>query len=273
MTRSINSNNRHRVLIFDSGVGGLSISKEIKTRIASLSITYIADNRTYPYGILSEQALIERIENLFPQLIERFQPETIVIACNSASTLVLDHLRQLTPIPVIGVVPAIKPAAEQTQTQTIGLLATPGTVQRAYTSRLIEDFAPHCSVIRIGSRELVDLAETKLRGKPVDRQILEQVLTPFTTNKAVDKVVLGCTHFPFLRNEISSILGNRIALIDSGTAIARRTEFILNSVSSCTPLTASPPDCFIFTKEDHTAHELAPHLQQHGFDEVEFINQ
>lgn len=265
-------NNRHRVLIFDSGVGGLSISKEIKSQINNLSITYVADNRTYPYGTLSEQALIERIENLFPQLIERFQPEAIVIACNSASTLVLDHLRQLTPIPVIGVVPAIKPAAEQTQTQTIGLLATPGTVQRAYTSRLIEDFAPHCTVIRIGSHELVDLAEDKLRGKALNLEILVRVLGPFCENKYLDSVVLGCTHFPFLRNEINDILGAHVKLIDSGSAIARRTEFILKSVSCYTATTTATPDCFIFTKEDEAADALAPHLSQHGFQRVEFID-
>lgn len=259
----------HRVLIFDSGIGGLSINDEIKKMIPNISVTYVADNRTYPYGTLSEQALIERIIDLFPKLIERFCPEAIVIACNSASTLVLDHLREQTDIPVIGVVPAIKPAAQLTRTHTIGLLATPGTVRRAYTDRLIQEFAPHCTVTKVGSHELVHEAENKLRGQPTDSHIIKNVVSPFINTKELDVLVLGCTHFPFLKEELTQILGTQITLLDSGEAIARRTRFILETLPSQKPFN---PNCFIFTKEDETAHLLCPHLRNHGFEKIEFIH-
>lgn len=262
----------HRILIFDSGIGGLSINDEIKTRLPEVAVTYVADNRIYPYGTLSEQALIERITHLFPRLIERFQPEAIVIACNSASTLVLDHLRDLTAIPVIGVVPAIKTAALHTRTRVIGLLATPGTVSRAYTDRLIQEFASHCRVIRVGSHELVDEAENKLRGRDVDSTAVARVLAPFTEEPELDSVVLGCTHFPFLKQELSQLLGNRMSLIDSGEAIARRTAFILNSLPHSALSPHTPEDCFIFTKDHESAHHLTPHLHQRGFTCVEFID-
>ena len=262
----------HRILIFDSGIGGLSINDEIKRMLPRVAVTYVADNRIYPYGTLSEQALIERIAQLFPRLIARFHPEAIVIACNSASTLVLDHLRQLTAIPVIGVVPAIKPAAQQSRSGVIGLLATPGTVRRAYTDRLIQEFAGHCRVIRVGSHELVDQAENKLRGKPVDTAAVAAVMEPFTREPALDNLVLGCTHFPFLKPEISRILGDQVALVDSGQAIARRTEFILRSLPASMQVEHSPRDCFIFTKDLDSAHHLTPHLQERGFATVEFID-
>ena len=261
-----------RILIFDSGIGGLSINDEIKAMLPDVAVTYVADNRIYPYGTLSEQALIERITGLFPRLIERFQPEAMVIACNSASTLVLDHLRELTPIPVIGVVPAIKPAAQLTRSGVIGLLATPGTVVRAYTDRLIQSFASHCQVVRVGSHELVDQAENKLRGRPVDNDAIAAVIEPFRQTAELDTVVLGCTHFPLLQQELSHALGEQITLIDSGQAIARRTAFILQSLPENPAAQHLATDCFIFTKDHDSAHDLAPHLLERGFATVEFID-
>ncbi|MDX1693448.1 MAG: glutamate racemase [Ketobacteraceae bacterium] len=262
----------HRILIFDSGIGGLSINDEIKQLVPDTAVTYVADNRIYPYGTLSEQALIERIARLFPRLIERFQPEAIVIACNSASTLVLDHLRELTRIPVIGVVPAIKPAAQYSQSRVIGLLATPGTVRRAYTDRLIQDFASHCRVIRVGSHELVDQAENKLRGLAVDRAAIRRVIAPFLEEPALDTIVLGCTHFPFLRQELNQLLGDRVTLIDSGQAIARRTDYILKTLPDRLQAHHTSADCFIFTRDNDSAHHLKPHLLERGFASVEFID-
>lgn len=268
------SNKQHRILIFDSGIGGLSINDEINALMPNTSIVYVADNRIYPYGTLSEQALIERMVSLFPSLIEQFQPQAIVIACNSASTLVLDQLREQTHIPVIGVVPAIKPAAKHTQTQTIGLLATPGTVQRAYTDRLVEDFAPHCQVVRVGSGELVDEAEKKLRGAPVDMAVIAASIQPFIANQHIDRVVLGCTHFPFLKTELHTLLGDQVQLIDSGAAIARRTQHILSELPSVanSDKTNTHSNYFVFTKDTDDAHDLIPHLQKHGFDKVSFID-
>lgn len=263
---------QHRILIFDSGIGGLSISDEIRHLIPNISIVYAADNRVYPYGTLSEQALVERMVTLIPNLIDRFHPQAIVIACNSASTLVLDQLREVTQIPVIGVVPAIKPAAQHSESNTIGLLATPGTVRRAYTDKLIHDFAPHCQVLKIGSRELVDEAEKKLRGAQANIEIIKQAILPFLASPDIDRVVLGCTHFPFLREELNLLLGDQVQLIDSGEAIARRTKYILNAVSPLQDLQGES-DYFIFTKNTDSAHQLAPHLEKHGFQHIEFIEE
>ena len=272
---------QHNILIFDSGVGGLSINDEILAQLPDVVVTYVADNRIYPYGTLSEQALIERIIHLFPRLIERFQPEAIVIACNSASTLVLGHLREQTATPVIGVVPAIKPAAAITQSRHIALLATPGTVRRAYTDRLIQDFASFCRVDRIGSNELVHQAENKLRGLPVDQDEIARILAPVREQSNLDTLVLGCTHFPFLRQEIAAILGEKVTLIDSGKAIAKRTEFILQTLIKPTvPSPGQHPSknrenhqaCFIFTKDNPEAQRLIPMLARHGFHRIEFID-
>ncbi len=254
------------LLIFDSGVGGLSIATEIRQRTPELELIYVADNRNYPYGNLSEEALLERVSHLFPALLSRFQPDGIVIACNSASTLVLDRLRAITDIPIIGVVPAIKPAAKLTQTQHIGLLATPGTVQRAYTDRLIQAFAHDCQVTRIGTLELVEEAEKKLRGLSVDTHRIEQILTPCLTSETLDVLVLGCTHFPFLHDEIRQILGDSIEIIDSGEAIARRTEHVLrDKLTGQTNHHSKPHGRFLLTQNSESVTALISNLHIYGF--------
>lgn len=257
-------------LIFDSGIGGLSIADEIRTRIPVSRLLYVADNAIFPYGIQEESVLIRRLQDLLPSLEQYAHPDLIIIACNTASTVVLEPLRQQTLTPIIGVVPAIKPAAQLSRNHHIGLLATPGTVKRQYVQNLIDSFASHCQVTRVGSSELVHEAENKLRGLPIDEAIIAQALAPFNSgNAAPDVVVLGCTHFPFLREEIRRHLPPDTQLIDSGEAIARRAISLLQTITP-SPTTLSGNE-FLFTADTPAARKLAETLHLHGFAKVQLI--
>ncbi len=215
------------ILIFDSGIGGLSIMQHIEQALPNLSIHYVADYAAYPYGEKKEQWLIKRINELMSSLNNTLKPDAIIIACNTASTLALPSLRSNLATPIIGVIPAIKTASELSQNKKIGLLATPGTVSRTYMDKLIEEFAPDCQVTRVGSTNMVNLAEQKLSGNTPSLISLKKIIQPFIENQC-DHVVLGCTHFPLLKNELSH-LNTGITFIDSGTAIAKRTQYILKT--------------------------------------------
>lgn len=255
------------LLVFDSGIGGLSIVDEIRRTLPNCRIVYVADNAVFPYGTQEESVLVNRLLHLLPHLERHAHPDLIIIACNTASTVVLEPLRAQTRTPIIGVVPAIKPAAQLTRNGVIGLLATPGTVKRHYVQRLIDEFAPHCTVLRVGSPELVHQAENKLRGRPVDLAVVAQETRPLLAGPtAPDIVILGCTHFPFLREEIQQTLPPTTRLIDSGAAIARRAGFLLQNWQPTT--TGFPPDTtseFLFTADTPQAHSLAEWLHLHGF--------
>lgn len=217
-----------RVLFFDSGVGGLSVFDAVRQQLPGLHYLYLFDNAGFPYGELPVETLIERCRALVCSMVSQQKVDLVVIACNTASTLVLPVLRPLLNIPVVGVVPAIKPAAKLTRNGCIGLLATPATVCRPYTDKLIQEFAPHCEVLRCGSTELVIQAERKLAGLPVEQAVIESVLQDWkNAQPCPDTLVLGCTHFPLLREEIWQVLPN-CALVDSGAAIARRVQHLLN---------------------------------------------
>lgn len=221
-----------RILVFDSGVGGLSVLKEISRHSPNAELVFASDNAAFPYGILSEEHLMERVIKVVGRLIEKTNPSIAVIACNSASTLVLEELRHRFDIPFVGVVPAIKPAAKQSKSKVIGLLATPGTIERSYTDALIADFASDCTLVRVGSSELVQMAEQKLRGIAPDKAMLKEIVAPFSEQQDLDVIVLACTHFPLLIEELEPLLPAKVHWIDSGEAIARRVESLLNSNSN-----------------------------------------
>lgn len=260
-------------LIIDSGVGGLSIWQEIQRRIPHSRACYVADNGAYPYGALEEPVLVARLLSLLPGLEQRYQPDIIVIACNTASTVVLDHLRAQTSTPIIGVVPAIKPAAELSQTRHIALLATPGTIKRQYIDRLIQDFGKDCRVTRIGSHELVHEAEQKLRDQPVNSDSIQQVLDPLCQHDSnIDVLILGCTHFPFLKEEIQACIPGSIKIIDSGAAIARRAAQVLEQMPANTHMgTPRLENTFLFTADSHAAHKLEPGIQHFGFNKIQIL--
>lgn len=217
-------------LIFDSGVGGLSVVGEIRARCPKLQLSYVADDAFRPYGEKSEQALRARLPRLLSELVIMLAPDIVVMACNTASTTALADIRAALDVPVIGVVPAIKPAATKSLTKTIGVLGTPGTVQRQYVDDLIQDFASDCRIILQGSVNLVDQAEAKLSGQTVNMDVIKGELAPMFASPYgmhIDAVVLACTHFPLLRDELKAAVTQSVQWIDSGAAIAVRVETVL----------------------------------------------
>lgn len=229
----------HHILVFDSGVGGLSVVSEIRARLPHAYLSYAADDIFRPYGNKTEAQLRARLPGLLATLVAMLDPDALVIACNTASTTALPSIRSAVKIPVIGVVPAIKPAAETSATRAIGVLGTPGTVRRTYVDGLIADFAADCHVLLKGSTRLVAEAEKKLAGQGVDMSVLREEIEPLFAGRVgadVDAVVLACTHFPLLRDELQASVRQSVKWIDSGAAIARRLASVLKGA----PLRALP---------------------------------
>lgn len=225
------------VLIFDSGVGGLSVAREVLAAYPQCRLTYASDNAAFPYGSKAPGWLIARVESVMAALIEAAQPDVIVIACNTASTVTLPHLRNRFATPFIGVVPAIKPAAHMSSTKTLGVLATPATVSRAYTQQLIADYAAGCKVLLHGSSELVIQAERLLTGEVIDQDAIARELHCLINRpeaEQLDTIVLACTHFPLLRKELERAARPRhFQWVDSGEAIARRVGFWIGQLPPC----------------------------------------
>ncbi len=271
-----------KVLIFDSGVGGLSIAHEIRQLIPGIQLYFASDNAAFPYGTKSEQFLLERVDHALKALSRRIDPDIIVVACNTASTLILPRIRSHFTNPVVGVVPAIKPAAQLTRSKVIGLLATPATVQREYTAQLIREFAADCQIVAIGSSELVHIAEQKLRQEKIDLEHIKTVIAPLFDNPDLDTIVLACTHFPLLRQELEAAAPREVNWVDSGNAIARRVNSLLPEQLSPQPtLSHSLPHSLphspynraaLFARHDDTLARLAPGLAQFGFDDIEIVD-
>lgn len=256
------------VLVFDSGVGGLSVYREIREKLPEAHYIYVFDNEAFPYGEKSQEFIIDRVVRIISAVAEKHDLATIVIACNTASTVSLPALRaKFTEIPIVGVVPAIKPAAKLTCNGVVGLLATRATVKRPYTHELIERFATDCKVHSLGSAELVELAERKLHGESISLDELRKILTPWLKMKEPpDTVVLGCTHFPLLADELLSVLPDGTRIIDSGAAIARRTAWlVVNQVK----IKGSNEISFAYClKEDENSESLKPVLASFGFESL-----
>lgn len=209
------------ILVFDSGIGGLSILDEIRQVLPDKQYCYLFDNARLPYGELEEQLLISGCKTLITSTVKSIDASLVVIACNTASTLVLPVLREALSIPVVGVVPAIKPAAALSRNKHIGVLATPGTIRRPYTHELIEQFGAGCKVELYGSSELVLLSERKAAGADILESDIAKILKPIKCS-GLDTLVLGCTHFPMLKVEIQDYLGKDVILLDSAKAVAAR---------------------------------------------------
>ncbi|MEA1013190.1 glutamate racemase [Sphingosinicella sp. LY1275] len=217
------------LLIFDSGMGGLSVLRPIRALMPNAPIVYVADSAGYPYGTRSEVEIAARVPALLGRLAERFDPELIVIACNTASTIALDSVRAALDVPIVGTVPAIKPAAALSKSRVIGVLGTNATVRQPYVDRLTREFAADCTVIRHGSAELVDLAEAKLRGEPTDRAAYARILDGLLAQpggERMDTIVLACTHFPLVEEELAAAAPRPIAFVDGKEGIARRTAWL-----------------------------------------------
>ncbi|HEY1736949.1 MAG TPA: glutamate racemase [Methylovirgula sp.] len=220
-----------KILVFDSGLGGLTVLAHVTKLRPDAQCLYVADDAGFPYGRLSAERLIERVNTVMDRLIARYAPDAVVIACNTASTLVLPHLRARFPkIPFIGTVPAIKPAAGFSQSKLISVLATPGTVSRDYTHDLVRTYAAHCEVALVGSDSLADLAEASMKGEKIADAVIAQEIAPcFVTegDRRTDCIVLACTHYPLLLDVFERVAPWPVEWIDPADAIARRVDHVL----------------------------------------------
>lgn len=258
------------ILVFDSGAGGLSVLAEIRKILPQASYVYAADNAGYPYGTKSEAELTARIPAILGRLVERVKPRIVVIACNTASTIALAPVRSALDVPVVGTVPAVKPAALLSKSRVIGVLGTDATVRQPYVDQLVQDHGADCTVLRLGSAALVDMAEAKLRGIAPDPAAVKAEMDKLFTQPDGDKIdalVLSCTHFPLLADEIAAASDARVTLVDSGQGIARRTRFLTQDQQW--PLT--PSGRAIFTRDDPDLELLRPALRTIGLDKVEIL--
>jgi glutamate racemase len=253
------------ILFFDSGVGGLSVLEPTRELLPRAPFIYVADNAGYPYGKRSEAEIASRVPALLGRLVERFHPRLAVIACNTASTIALDHVRSALDLSVVGTVPAIKPAAEMSKTRVIGVLGTEATVRQPYVDNLAAEFASDCTIIRHGSPELVDLAEAKLAGDEITIEAVKAAAKPMFDAPGGDRIdvgVLACTHFPLLRAELNEAFP-RVQWIDGGPGIARRIAFLTREQPWPT---GRSEGLMVFTAEPRSP--LLGTLAQYGIGEI-----
>src|ERR1700720_4430987 len=226
------------ILVFDSGLGGLTVLREVGAARPDAHYVYVADDAFFPYGHHSEEEIIARVVPLIGESIESHAPDLVVIACNTASTLVMSHLRERYKVPFVGTVPAIKPACAQSKTKRVSVFGTKGTVKREYTKALIRDFAQGCEVTLVGSPELASLAESALSGNEVsDRDIAAELAPcfvgdPLDASARTDTIVLACTHFPLLMDRLVRLAPWPVDWIDPAPAIARRVADLLRPPGS-----------------------------------------
>jgi glutamate racemase len=256
------------ILFFDSGVGGLSVLGPTLKLLPNARIVYAADSAGFPYGKRSDAELASRVPALLGRLVERFHPRLAVIACNTASTIALEHVRSALDLPVVGTVPAIKPAAETSKTRVIGVLGTEATVRQPYVDDLAAKFASDCTIIRHGSPELVELAEAKLRGELVDISHVRAAAQPMfdvPTGDRIDTVVLACTHFPLLQDELREAFP-KVSYVDGGPGIARRIAWLTRDQEWPS---APSPGLLLFTSATQAPSTEA--LARFGIGEVKIL--
>jgi len=213
------------ILFFDTGVGGLSVLREAQKLLPNAPIVYAADYAGMPYGMKSEDELSTRIPLLLGRLVERYKPQLVTIACNTASTIALDVVRSVLDIPVVGTVPAIKPASQMTKTGVIGLLGTQATIRQPYVDRLATEFAADKTILRFGAPDLVNAAEAKLSGELPDPELIDAAVAGLVNQQhgdEIDTVILACTHFPLVQEELQKSFVRAIQFIDGSPGIARR---------------------------------------------------
>ena len=240
MNRLRDASRAPNVLVFDSGLGGLTVFDEVVRLRPDAVFSYAADDAGFPYGRLPESALIARVGAVMERLIATCAPDIVVVACNTASTLVLPHLRAAHPVlPFVGTVPAIKPAALASTSRLVSVLATPGTVARDYTHDLVRTYAAHCAVTLVGSRTLAGLAEAFMQGEPADRAAIGAEIAPCfvvaADGRRTDCVVLACTHYPLLSALFEDLAPWPVTWIDPAAAIARRVDHVLQDVLGFAP--------------------------------------
>ena len=259
------------ILFFDSGLGGLTVLGPTRALLPTAPLVYAADYAGLPYGQKSDVELAARVPALLGRLVERYQPRLAVIACNTASTIALSHVRAALDLPIVGTVPAIKPAAEMTKTGVIGVLGTKATVRQPYVDDLSATFASDKTVLRHGSPGLVTAAEAKLRGAAFDPAAIDRAIAGLRDQPggdALDVIVLACTHFPLLQDELQAVAGANVRLIDGSAGIARRIAHLTEGQSW--PAAASPGVAVFTRSADRPPPPLAA-LARYGIGSIETI--
>jgi glutamate racemase len=220
---------RERILMMDSGLGGLTVFREVVAARPHTDYVYVADDAGFPYGGLDEKVLVARVVKLMGELIKEHRPDLIVIPCNTASTIVLPDLRKTFSVPFVGTVPAIKPACAASVTRRVSVFGTEATVVREYTRALIRDYASDCKVTLVGSKHLAAYAEAELAGAPVaDAAIVAEMAPCFVEDgRRTDTVVLACTHYPLLLDRLRALAPWPVNFVDPAPAIARRVTDLL----------------------------------------------
>ena len=257
------------LLLFDSGVGGLSVLAEVRAALPNAPIVYVADNGGFPYGTKTEAEISARVPALLGRLAERYRPRPIVIACNTASTIALAGVRTALDLPIVGTVPAIKPAAEQSQTRVIGVLGTNATVRQPYVDDLSAKFASDCRVLRHGSAELVQLAEASLRGEPTPDSAYAGVMAGLFDQQGGDRmdvIVLACTHFPLVADRLAAAAPRPVEFVDGAKGIARRVSFLTRDQSWPDTL---PSGIAVFTAPTDLPEGLRASLARFGLTKIE----
>ena len=256
------------ILLFDSGVGGLTVLAEVRKVLPDAPVIYAADSAGLPYGAKSEAEVAARVCGLLGRMAERWQPRLICIACNTASTIALAMVREVLATPIVGTVPAIKPAAALTRTGAIGVLGTEATIRQAYVDRLEAEFASGKALIRHGANGLVALAEAKLRGAQVHPEAVRGELAGLLAHPdaaRLDTLVLACTHFPLLAEELRAAFARDIQLVDGAQGIARRVAALTGNQR----FERSGPDRAVTTGPLGDWRELATALARHGLTRLE----
>jgi glutamate racemase len=255
------------LLFFDSGIGGLSVLRAVRAALPYAPIVYAADYAGLPYGTKSEAEIAARVPALLGRLVERYRPRLITIACNTACTIALGHVRAALDVPVVGTVPAIKPAAEATRTGVIGLLGTAATIRQPYVDRLQADHAGGMTLLRHAAPDLVAAAEAKLRGETVDSDVYVQAMRGLIGKPEGDRLdvtILGCTHFPLVEEELFRA-APAMKFVDGAAGIARRIVHLTQGhVWPAAPSTGK----FVTTGPVTDVQPLRASLAQYGLTQI-----
>jgi glutamate racemase len=254
--------------IFDSGVGGLSVLLEIQKLLPNETSIFVADQAYVPYGGKTREQLIDRVSKIITFFKEK-NVKTVVVACNTATVYTVDEMRQRFDFPIIGTVPVIKTIANITKTGKTAVFSTPATAKSPYLSGLIKKFANGVSVEKIGGSNLEELVEEGSLNSPEIKKILKHYLLPLVRNN-VDAIALGCTHYPFLKDTIQEIVGKDVAVVDSGGAVARRLEYVLEHERLLS--TRKETDLYYTTGDTQKFQRVAEELMKKKIGKVEYLN-